>query len=395
MKRPHNLVLLAAFLTCDAAAQPAELSLPNVSASPGASLLLSVRFESRLSSVAAVQFDLQYDNKVLTLTAVVGEAARNSGKALYFTDLALNTRRFLVRGLNQNPIIDGNLIDLFIAVNQAALPRPYTLQFSNVVGSDTSGQQAYVLAADGAVTIVGAPDPSSHLLPGGVLNAASLLPGPVAPGEILTFLGAGIGPSSPQQSDGSPTSTVLGEPPILFDGVPAPLLYAGINQINAVAPYEICDKATTQVLVSQRGQGVAGVILPVTNAAPAVFTADGSGTGQGAIINEDQVLNSPSKPALRGSVMTLFATGAGQTDPTGVDGQVAAGTLPKPLLPISVWIGGMNASVLYAGAAPGGVAGLLQVNCIVPLTAPTGLTVPIVLVVGTASSQAGVTIAIR
>ena len=93
--------------------------------------------------------------------------------------------------------------------------------------------------------------------------------------------------------------------------------------------------------------------------------------------------------------MTLFATGAGQTDPTGVDGQVAAGTLPKPLLPISVWIGGMNASVLYAGAAPGGVAGLLQVNCIVPLTAPTGLSVPIVLVVGTASSQAGVTIAIR
>ena len=91
----------------------------------------------------------------------------------------------------------------------------------------------------------------------------------------------------------------------------------------------------------------------------------------------------------------LFATGAGQTDPPGVDGQITGSTLPKPLLPVTVRIGGMQARVSYAGAAPGLVAGALQVNCIVPIESPVGYAIPIVLSVGKASSQAGVTLAIQ
>jgi uncharacterized protein (TIGR03437 family) len=91
----------------------------------------------------------------------------------------------------------------------------------------------------------------------------------------------------------------------------------------------------------------------------------------------------------------FFATGAGQTDPPGADGQIAGDTLPKPLLPVTVQIGGLDAKVLYAGAAPGLVAGVLQVNCIVPSDSPSGYAVPIMLTVGNISSPAGVTLAIK
>lgn len=395
MNRQRALFLLAASsLFQTALAQPAVISIPRAQASPGASLLIPVTFATRLPSVGGLQFDLQYDSSVLTLTATVGDAARNSFKTLSSADLAPNQRRFLFRGLNQNPIVDGNLVNLFVSVSLTAPPAAYILQFSDVVGTDPAGQPATVEAANGIVTVAGAIDPASRLQSSGVLNAAGLFPGPVSPGEMLTFLGAGIGPDSPQQPIGSPTGTVLGGTGVAFDGIPAPLLYAASNQVNAIAPYGIFGSPSTRTVLTQGGQGVPGLLLPVADAAPGIFTQDGSGVGQGAILNQDQSLNSPSNPTLQGSIVTLFATGAGQTDPPGVDGLVAAGTLPKPLLPISVQIGGVDAKVLYAGAAPTEVAGLLQVDCVVPQAAPTGLAVPVVLFVGETGSQAGVTLAI-
>jgi uncharacterized protein (TIGR03437 family) len=91
----------------------------------------------------------------------------------------------------------------------------------------------------------------------------------------------------------------------------------------------------------------------------------------------------------------IFATGAGQTDPPGVDGQIAGDTLPKPLLPVTVTIGGVAAQVLYSGAAPGLISGMLQVNCVIPAGAPSGWAIPIIITVGTTPSQPGVTLAIQ
>jgi uncharacterized protein (TIGR03437 family) len=396
MKGSRTLVLLAAASLAQVAlAQPAQLSLPDVSVSPGASLVLPVTFASRLSSVAGVQFDFQYDSSVLTLTATVGDAARSSAKILSVADLAPNQRRFFVWGLNQNPLVDGVLLNLFLFVSPSAPGGISTLRFSNVLGTDPYGLSTIVLATGGVLTVAGTVDLGSRLQPEGVLNAAGLFSGPVAPGEMVTLLGAGIGPALPQQPAGSPTSTVLDGTSVLFAGTPAPLLYGAPNQLNAIAPYGLYEHTSAQVLVTQRGQAVAGLILPVTDAAPAIFTQDGSSVGQGAIVNQDQALNSPSNPASKGSVISLFATGTGQTDPPGVDGQIATGTLPRPLLPVSVQVGGVDAKVIYVGAAPMAVAGLVQVNCMVPLTSPSGLAVPIVLFAGQAASQAGVTLAIR
>ncbi|MBI3696681.1 MAG: hypothetical protein HY238_17805 [Acidobacteria bacterium] len=95
-------------------------------------------------------------------------------------------------------------------------------------------------------------------------------------------------------------------------------------------------------------------------------------------------------------MILLFGTGEGQTDPAGVDGKLVADPLPKPRFPVRVSIGGVPADVLYAGGAPGLVAGVIQVNARVPSNAPSGGAVPIVLSVGgVVSSQQGVTVALR
>ena len=93
--------------------------------------------------------------------------------------------------------------------------------------------------------------------------------------------------------------------------------------------------------------------------------------------------------------MVLYATGEGQTVPDGVDGLLTGTTLRRPALPVSVTIGGQPAEVLYAGSAPGLVSGVLQVNARIPAGVTTGPAIPVVVTVGGASSQAGVTLAVR
>jgi hypothetical protein len=91
-------------------------------------------------------------------------------------------------------------------------------------------------------------------------------------------------------------------------------------------------------------------------------------------------------------VVVLFGTGEGQTIPPGVDGVVASTVFPKPVLPVSVQIGGQDAQVLYAGAAPTLVAGVLQVNAVVPMGIQPGSSVPVVVKVGTVASSSNVTL---
>jgi uncharacterized protein (TIGR03437 family) len=135
--------------------------------------------------------------------------------------------------------------------------------------------------------------------------------------------------------------------------------------------------------------------VPVAASAPGVFTADSSGQGQAAALNQDTTPNSATTPAKIGDVITLFATGEGQTSPPGVDGKPATGTLPQPVLPVTVTIGGQTAHVAYAGGAPNEVAGVMQLNVQVPSGIQTGDAVPVILWVGYAASQSGVTVAIR
>src|SRR5262249_16769349 len=159
-------------------------------------------------------------------------------------------------------------------------------------------------------------------------------------------------------------ATNLGGTQVLFDGRPAPLLYATNGQLAAIVPYAVDGRPGTQVQVRNGAEASESGALPVTPVAPSIFSADYTGSGQGAILNQDGVtVKSTENAAAKGSVISIFATGEGQTDPAGVDGELARGsTLPKPKGRVEVSIGGKPAEVLYAGAAPGLVAGLFQVN---------------------------------
>ena len=232
----------------------------------------------------------------------------------------------------------------------------------------------------------------------GVTNAASFLAGSVAPGEIITIFGSGLGPDSlatlQLTADGRFVTTSLAGTRVLFDGVPAPMIYTLEGQVSAVVPYSVAGRSNTRMQVEYAGRASNTITLQVSSSAPGVFSLDSSGRGQGAILNQDYSVNGPSNPAAKGSVVIIFATGAGQTKLPGVDGEVIGGDLPLPVLPVSVRIGGVKAEALYAGGAPGMVSGVLQLNVKVPEDLAAGGSVSIELTVGEATSQPGVSLSV-
>jgi uncharacterized protein (TIGR03437 family) len=122
---------------------------------------------------------------------------------------------------------------------------------------------------------------------------------------------------------------------------------------------------------------------------------DSSGTGQGAIVNQDGTLNGTSNPAAPGTVVSIYGTGEGQTDPPGIDGSIVSSpNLHHPLAPVAASIGGQNADVTYAGSAGDQVSGMFQVNVLVPSSIPSGGSVPVIITVG-GSTQTGVIMAVQ
>jgi uncharacterized protein (TIGR03437 family) len=190
-------------------------------------------------------------------------------------------------------------------------------------------------------------------------------------------------------------STNLAATRVLFDGIPTPLIYAGISQVSAVVPFGLTNP-TTQVQVEYQGVASSPFPMTVLPAHPAIFTADSSGAGQAAALNQDGTVNSSANPAAPGSVLVLYTTGAGQTSPAGVDGSVTGyDNLPQPILPVTVAIDGQPAQVLYAGAAPGLVAGVVQINVQIPATVAGSNSVAVTLAVGKQTSQQSVTVAVQ
>jgi uncharacterized protein (TIGR03437 family) len=205
------------------------------------------------------------------------------------------------------------------------------------------------------------PAPATQFL--GTANAASLVnypEAPAAPGEILTLFGQNL-PSNPV---------------VTFDGRSAPILYASSTQINTVVPFEVSPPATTVSL-----QGVGGFVLPVWPEVTGPFTADGSGYGQLAALNEDGTVNSGANPAKVGFVVAVYMTGVGAMRPPIADGQLGPlqPPYPVPVLGVSALTNnsvglsnGIPAPVLFAGQAPALIAGAVQVNVQIPAGTPSG-----------------------
>jgi uncharacterized protein (TIGR03437 family) len=134
----------------------------------------------------------------------------------------------------------------------------------------------------------------------------------------------------------------------------------------------------------------------VSAANPSIFSANASGSGQGAIMNADLSRNSSSNPAAIGSVVAIYSTGTGVTQPGSTDGALTSSVNP-PLIaqPVTVTIGGKSAQVMYQGAAPGLVAGVSQINVQVPANVTPGSAVTVTISVGGVEALNTVTMAVK
>ncbi|MBZ5724783.1 MAG: hypothetical protein LAP87_07275 [Acidobacteriia bacterium] len=128
-------------------------------------------------------------------------------------------------------------------------------------------------------------------------------------------------------------------------------------------------------------------------AAPAIFSLDSSGAGAAAVLNQDNSVNGPGNPAPRSSIIQIFATGVNV--PGAVTGAITGGASQYAAAPVRVTLDGVDAFLPYAGPAPGEVAGLFQVNAVVPAGVTPGPAVPLVFSIGAVHSQSGATVAVR
>jgi uncharacterized protein (TIGR03437 family) len=351
----------------------ALLSVPSLSGSPGQTVIVPVTFSAQGQQVSGLQFDLAWDAGV-DIKVAIGDGLRKSPKVLYAAVLGSRSVRCLVAGTNLDTLSDGDVVKLFVIVDPSAAGGTVEIRFSNTIASDPRGGAVALSSSGVSMQIQGSI--SSSLPSEAVLNSASLTAGPVTPGEIITLF-----------------ETLPADVALFVNGMPAPVIFSGANQMNAIVPFGLDTSTVASIELRASGQVVAKGDVPTATVSPAIFTQDGSGTGSGAILNEDYSLNSPFNPAAAGSTVMIFGTGFGLVSPAAVDGKAAVGPA-STVLPVSATIDGTATPVVYAGAAPGLIAGLTQVNVRIPQQARTGAA-SLYLMIGNTSSQDGVTVFVK
>jgi uncharacterized protein (TIGR03437 family) len=217
----------------------------------------------------------------------------------------------------------------------------------------------------------------------GAGNSASDLGGVVSPGELLSLFGVGFGPEtgiSATVQNGA-IGTTLGGVQVFFDEIAAPVLYAASGQIRVQAPFEITGRQNVQVSVHYAGGQSNLLSLIVFQEVPGIFTTNGNPYRPPAILNQDGSLNTPDNPAARGSIVSIYLTGGGLTEPPSVTGQVTpVASLRFLSAPIRGYIGPKEASVTFAGAAPGLISGANVINLQIPDDAQTGDQIPVSII---------------
>jgi uncharacterized protein (TIGR03437 family) len=220
-----------------------------------------------------------------------------------------------------------------------------------------------------------------------VLNSATLDGSSgIAPRELITLTGFGIGPDigvvyQPDAQGNVPTQ--LGGVQVLFDGAPVPVLYAQSRQINAIAAVGLGATGTPHnVTVTYNTQQFGPAFAYAIFGSPGIFRLQFGQSAQAVAINQDGTLNGPTNPAARGSVVAVWGTGYGQTDPPCQSGGL---NLPSPYaVPLSPGISALIyyvdpnlsglqlAPVQYAGSAPTLVCGIVQIKFQVPVNVAPG-----------------------
>ena len=271
-----------------------------------------------------------------------------------------------------------------------------TAQVTVTIHAERPPLPAVQVQAQGQVSA----NPAAPLLfAGGVVNGASFAPGEaVAPGSIVSVFGRRFAEGLNHAAQ-LPLDTQLGGVRLSIGGRDAPLFFSSDGQINAQIPFEVSSDSQPQVVIRTGLSGRSGAIavpetITLAQARPGIFTTRQDGTGQGAILNQDSAPNSATNAAERGSVIQIFATGLGATNPVVPSGQPAPGNPPALVTAaVEARIGGQPAAVQFAGLAPGFV-GLYQVNVVVPANLQPGSEVELTLTQNGVPSNT-VTVAVR
>jgi uncharacterized protein (TIGR03437 family) len=236
------------------------------------------------------------------------------------------------------------------------------------------------------------------------VNSASYASGG-APGTLIMLFGDNIGPTTAASltSTGNYVDTTLGGVSVTIDGQPAAMVYVSQHQISAQIPYEAAVGTGKTIVVTNGANPAANGAIDITATSPGIFTITGS--GQAAALNTSATtgaitVNSATTPAHIGDTISLYMTGEGtySSTPTPVDGYIIPSGTLRPAMPqlvaapVTVTIGGVPATVTYAGPFDDGMLGVLEVDATVP-THTTGKAVPVVASIGGNAAQTGVTIA--
>ena len=228
------------------------------------------------------------------------------------------------------------------------------------------------------------PSPSAPtIFVGGVVNAASFIAGPVAPGSLVAIFGTNLA-STTASATSFPLPTSLGNTSIMLNGILMPLLYVSPTQVNAQVPFEISTGTMSIVAISNDTTSLPAAV-EISGTDPGIFLLPGA---HAAARNLDSSVNSSLNPVRAGSYVTVYFTGQGAFDKPIADGA------PAPMTPLS-WtladtaatVGGINALVSYSGATPM-LAGLSQVNLVVPAGLAPG-DYPVTITVGAVTSNSG------
>ncbi len=346
-------------------------------------------------SVSTVNFGYQVGSNVLQGPALVQVTSTGASVPITATFTPTTGGNFVT----VTPTSGTTPVTLSIALNTAILP---TLGAGNYTGNvvvsspNIPGGGTQMIKVNLMVS-----GPSGPAI-GSIVNGASFLAGPVSPGELVSIFGTNLGPSTGinfTPSDNT-VGTTLGDTTVTFNGVAAPLTYAGPTQVNAIVPYEIGQLPlgeSINVTVTHEGIVSASFMVVVTNTAPGIFSVNQTGNGQGAILNSNDSANNSRNPAPKGSTVSIYATGEGVLVPPVATGSMSGPSLPLPVpaANVSVTIGGQPATISYAGEAPTLVSGVLQVNAVIPNNIGSGNQLVVLSIGSNSNTQQSITVAVQ
>ncbi|HLH17612.1 MAG TPA: protease pro-enzyme activation domain-containing protein [Bryobacteraceae bacterium] len=289
-----------------------------------------------------------------------------AGVATTLQSFTIDGASYPVSLFNSTAIPANGSIAANVGLSNVAVPKTVVFTFSGTDASGASWTTQMAVPFDGTQT---------PLTVAGISNAASGQQA-FAPGELLAVYGTALGTAT-QSAAAIPLPLYLAGFEATINGVPAPLYYVSPNQVNVQIPYE-----------TQAGPATLTVGNPFTNLN---FNFTVAGTAPGIFTFTDGSVN-PSRTGAKGQEVFLYVTGEGAVSPSLATGDTpAAGTplsrLPKPVQPVTVTVGGIQASVQFIGIPPG-LVGVTQINFTIPPNVPSGPQPVVVTVGGVASNTA-------